>query len=393
MKIQTTRVYSEVSDAVKRGCRTISAQGSSRSSKTYNIVLFLCLYLLEHANTRLSVVRKTLPAIRGSVLYDFKDILVRLGIWADANFNKSEMIYTFPNGSFVEFFSTDQEQKLRGRKRDILFVNEANELSFVEWQQLAMRTAQFKILDYNPSFSEDHWIMKLNEESGVYHFITTYRDNPFLEQTIIDEIESLQRKSPTLWQIYGLGKRAIVEGIVFPRIEQVAEFPDWCKSEFIGIDFGYTNDPTAIVKVGYAVNADDEECLFIDEICYRTRMTTGDICDALRPYRNMTIDAESADPRLIDEIHKSGARIYPVKKGTGSIEAGISRMQTFRIFVTARSLNVLKEFRNYTYAQDKEGRWLNIPIDAYNHAIDAVRYVVMSELMSVPRGKFRLTII
>ena len=393
MKIQTTRVYSEVSDAVKRGCRTISAQGSSRSSKTYNIVLFLCLYLLEHANTRLSVVRKTLPAIRGSVLYDFKDILVRLGIWADANFNKSEMIYTFPNGSFVEFFSTDQEQKLRGRKRDILFVNEANELSFVEWQQLAMRTSQFKILDYNPSFSEDHWIMKLNDESGVYHFITTYRDNPFLEQTIIDEIESLQTKSPTLWQIYGLGKRAIVEGIVFPRIEQVAEFPDWCKSEFIGIDFGYTNDPTAIVKVGYAVNADDEECLFIDEICYRTRMTTGDICDALRPYRNMTIDAESADPRLIDEIHKSGARIYPVKKGTGSIEAGIARMQTFRIFVTARSLNVLKEFRNYTYAQDKDGRWLNIPIDAYNHAIDAVRYVVMSELMSVPRGKFRLTII
>ena len=386
-------MYSEVSDAVKRGCRTISAQGSSRSSKTYNIVLFLCLHLLEHANTRLSVVRKTLPAIRGSVLYDFKDILVRLGIWADANFNKSELIYTFPNGSFVEFFSTDQEQKLRGRKRDILFVNEANELSFVEWQQLAMRTAQFKILDYNPSFSEDHWIMKLNEESGVYHFITTYRDNPFLEQTIIDEIESLQTKSPTLWQIYGLGKRAIVEGIVFPRIEQVAEFPDWCKSEYIGIDFGYTNDPTAIVKVGYAVNADDEECLFIDEICYRTRMTTGDICDALRPYRNMTIDAESADPRLIDEIHKSGARIYPVKKGTGSIEAGISRMQTFRIFVTARSLNVLKEFRNYTYAQDKDGRWLNIPIDAYNHAIDAVRYVVMSELMSVPRGKFRLTII
>ena len=393
MKIQTTRVYSEVSDAVKRGCRTISAQGSSRSSKTYNIVLFLCLHLLEHPNTRLSVVRKTLPAIRGSVLYDFKDILVRLGIWADANFNKSEMIYTFPNGSFVEFFSTDQEQKLRGRKRDILFVNEANELSFVEWQQLAMRTAQFKILDYNPSFSEDHWIMKLNDESGVYHFVTTYRDNPFLEQTIIDEIESLQTKSPTLWQIYGLGKRAIVEGIVFPRIEQVAEFPDWCKSEFIGIDFGYTNDPTAIVKVGYAVNADDEECLFIDEICYRTRMTTGDICDALRPYRDMTIDAESADPRLIDEIHKSGARIYPVKKGTGSIEAGISRMQTFRIFVTARSLNVLKEFRNYTYAQDKDGRWLNIPIDAYNHAIDAVRYVVMSELMSVPRGKFRLTII
>lgn len=393
MKIQTTRVYSEVSDAVKRGCRTISAQGSSRSSKTYNIVLFLCLYLLEHPNTRLSVVRKTLPAIRGSVLYDFKDILVRLGIWADANFNKSEMIYTFPNGSFVEFFSTDQEQKLRGRKRDILFVNEANELSFVEWQQLAMRTSQFKILDYNPSFSEEHWIMKLNEESGVYHFITTYRDNPFLEQTIIDEIESLQTKSPTLWQIYGLGKRAIVEGIVFPRIEQVAEFPDWCKSEFIGIDFGYTNDPTAIVKVGYAINADDEECLFIDEICYRTRMTTGDICDALRPYRNMTIDAESADPRLIDEIHKSGARIYPVKKGTGSIEAGIARMQTFRIFVTARSLNVLKEFRNYTYAQDKDGRWLNIPIDAYNHAIDAVRYVVMSELMSAPRGKFRLTII
>lgn len=392
MKIQTTRVYSEVANALNAGYKTISAQGSSRSSKTYNITIFICLYLLQNPHIIFSVVRKTLPAIKGSVYRDFKNVLQRLGAWDEKNENRSTMTYTFPNGSLLEFFSTDQEQKLRGRKRHGLYVNEANEISFVEYQQLAIRTSQFKILDYNPSFTEEHWLYALNQEKTTYHFVTTYKDNPFLEQTIIDEIESLQAKAPTLWQIYGLGQMAIIEGVVFPHIEQCDEIPDWCKRRYLGMDFGYSNDPTPIIEVGYGVNADGEECLFLDELCYRTHMSTGDICNALRPYRHLKIDAENADPRLIDEIHKSGARINPVKKGPGSIEAGITRMQTFKIHVTSRSLNLIKEFRNYVYAKDKEGKWLNVPIDAFNHGIDAARYVVLSELMTKPRGEFRLSV-
>lgn len=165
MKIQTTRIYSEIDAAVKRGCTTISLQGSSRSSKTYNALIWLIVYCLANPKTRVSVVRATLPSIKGSVLVDFREILYKMAIYEEQHFNKTELIYKLPNGSWFEFFSTDSEQKLRGRKRDVLFVNEANELKFIEWQQLKMRTTRFSIIDYNPSFTDDHWICKLNADA------------------------------------------------------------------------------------------------------------------------------------------------------------------------------------------------------------------------------------
>lgn len=158
MKIQTTKVFAKIQEGIDAGSSTISLQGSSRSSKTYNTLIWLILYCLRHPHTRLSIVRATLPALRGSVFVDFKEILLRMDLWDDSALNKSEMVYQFANGSWVEFFSTDSEQKLRGRKRDILFVNEANELSFIEWQQLKMRTTRFSIIDYNPSFSEELYL-------------------------------------------------------------------------------------------------------------------------------------------------------------------------------------------------------------------------------------------
>lgn len=193
MTIQTTKVYKIVDEAIKNGYTTISAQGSSRSSKTYNILIWLIIYCLNNPGTRLSVVRATLPALKGSVFIDFKEILNKIKIFDEKALNKTELTYIFPNGSWVEFFSTDSEQKLRGRKRDILFVNEANELKYIEWQQLKMRTTKFTLLDYNPSFSDDHWICDVNKEKKTFHFISTYKDNPFLEETIIKEIESLQQ--------------------------------------------------------------------------------------------------------------------------------------------------------------------------------------------------------
>ena len=165
MTIQTTRVYAEIQSAlIDNGFTTVSLQGSSRSSKTYNTLIWLVVWCLTHSYTRLSIVRATLPVIKGSVYVDFKEILLRMGVWEDKAMNKSDMVYTFSNGSWVEFFSTDNEQKLRGRKRDILFVNEANELSFIEWQQLKMRTTKYTILDYNPSFSDEHWICSVNAQ-------------------------------------------------------------------------------------------------------------------------------------------------------------------------------------------------------------------------------------
>ena len=381
-KIQVSPIYYTIADAINKGYTTVSCQGSSRSAKTYSILIYLVLHLLKTPNTRLSIVRATLPSLKGSVFIDFKEILYKLGVFDEKNLNKSDLIYHFDNGSWVEFFSTDSEQKIRGRKRDILFCNEVNELKFIEWQQLKMRTTQFSIIDYNPSFTDEHWLMDVNKDSRTYHFISTYKDNPFLEQNIIDEIESLQNKNKSLWQVYGLGVQAIIEGLVFDSFNIVDEIPAHVKKRFYGLDFGYTNDETAISEVGIS---QDKKEIWIDEQCYRTHMLTKDIIAELKRIdpRQRPIWSESADPRLIDEIHNAGFNIHPVKKFKGSVEAGIDTMKGLTINVTRRSSNVIKEFKNYTYIQDKNGKWLNEPIDSFNHLIDGVRYVVLSEITGI----------
>lgn len=389
MKVQTTRIYAEISKAVAAGYTTISEQGSSRSSKTYNTLIWLIVYLLQHPKTRAAIVRKSMPTIKGSVYHDFEEIMKdKMGLWADTCMNKTEMVYRFPNGSELEFFGCDNEQKMRGRKRDVLYCNEANELAFIEWQQLKMRTTRFAIVDYNPSYSDDHWLCTLNADPRTYHFITTYKDNPFLEQAVIDEIESLKDKNPALWQIYGLGLQAVVEGLIFKNVDVVDNIPrgamEWHRK---GVDYGFTNDSTAIVDV-YIHGRD----MYIDEVCYRTQMLTGDIIRELKDPTdpNVKIIAESADPRMNTEIRRAGLNLHEVRKYKGSIEAGITKMLEYNIHVTRRSVNVLKEFHNYTYQQTRDGRWLNTPIDAFNHAIDACRYVILEEVLGGPPKKLDL---
>lgn len=387
MKIQTTVVYDELDTAVRGGYTVISEQGGARSGKTYNTVLFLIMYLMDHPGTLLSIVRKTLPALKGSVYRDFEENMRRLGLWDQKAYNKSEMIYRYANGSEVEFFSTDNEQKLRGRKRDILFVNEANEISYMEFRQLKMRTTTLSVLDYNPSFTEDHWIVSLNAEPGTYHFTTTYRDNPFLERTIVDEIESYMESNNSLWRIYGLGKQAIIEGAVYPEFEVVDDIPPSARRRWGAIDFGFTNDPTAILEV-----AVDGKNLYIDEVEYLTGMVSGDIISICRQSLGRhKIICESADPRLVTELHRAGLNVHAVRKFKGSVEAGISKAREFRIHVTRRSTNTIRELKNYVYMQDRNGKWLNVPIDAFNHSMDAFRYVIMEELMSGTRRPIDLS--
>lgn len=370
--------YAKVDAARKAGFTTVSLQGSSRSGKTYGIVQWLCMLCHETPKMTVSIIRAGMPSIKRTVYRDFKQVMLDFGWWDDRSMNKSEFVYRFANGSWVEFFSTDNEQKVRGSKRKILFVNEANELSFIEWQQLQMRTTEFSIIDYNPSFSEEHWINQVNEEKGTYWFISTYKDNPFLEPKVIAEIESLQWKNPSLWRIYGLGQRAVVEGLIFEHVVVDDYIPvDAQRRKWYGIDLGYTNDPTAIVMM--CVLGND---MYIDEICYQTRMLSGDIIDVCKGIRDTPeFICESADPRLIDEIYNAGIDIKAVQKFPGSIKAGILKMQQYKIHITSRSTNLRKEFNNYTWRQDKEGKWLNEPIDCYNHGIDAARYIALQKLL------------
>lgn len=687
--IYLTKNYARIEAAKESGFTTVSLQGSSRSSKTYSIIQWLCMQCHEVPGTTVSIIRATMPAIRRTVYRDFKEVMLSYGWWDDKAMNKSEFFYEFDNGSWLEFFSADNEQKLRGSKRKILFVNEANELSFIEWQQLQMRTTDFSILDYNPSFSEDHWINQVNEEKTTYWFISTYKNNPFLEDKVVQEIESLKWKNPSLWRIYGLGLRAIVEGLVFENVVVDDYIPiEAQRHRWIGMDFGYacfegdtlietisgrkaikdvtpndyvltrkgwrkvvqlhkngikkvykkeivadgikhiisatkehkfningkwkkyevlterdrlcvlcgstgwstadtqaastqniittngrakesitqssyimpygklltekyrkvmsyiikiatllttifqtcslsrrantysyietascltqqkseqkrfvslhktgmsgvkkcfksfqislanvcgvvqsfiqqthikngarqpaiisgniklnatskkenvnaaeklslaTNiqnrklaqrsaltpcqaevesivlidqyytqvydlevegeheyfangilvhncDPTAIVQA-YLYGND----LYVDELCYQTKMLSDDIIRVLKEIKGSPeIISESADPRLIDEIYNAGLDIKAVTKFPGSIKAGIMKMQSYKIHVTKRSVNLRKEFSNYTWRQDKEGKWLNEPIDMYNHGIDSLRYIILEKVL------------
>ena len=374
-----TKNFVKLETAFQKGYTTASLQGSARSSKTYSVIQWLINRCISVPGTTVSIVRATLPAIKRSVFRDFKDILIAWGVYNPKNLNKSDFVYYFDNGSWVEFFSCENEQKLRGPKRQILFVNEANEISELEWQQLQMRTTLFSILDYNPSFSEEHWINQVNQERKTCFWISTYKDNPFLEQRVIDEIESLQWKNPSLWQVYGLGKRAMVEGLVFPNIEIVNYMPpETLRHRYIGMDLGYSQDPTAIVEVRFY-----GKDMYINELCYRTHMLTNDIISELKKHQDWApeIISESADPRMIDEIYNAGLDIKPVHKYQGSINAGITKMHEYNIKITKQSSNVIKEFKNYVYRRDKEGKWLNEPADYMNHAVDGCRYVVLEKIL------------
>lgn len=375
-RIATTPIFNMVQEAYDKHFVNACFQGGSRSGKTYNIMIWLVVHAMKNAGVKIAVVRQTRPAIEASSFEDFKNIMLYMGLWRESNLNVTKLRYTFENGSVMEFFGCDDEQRVRGRKRDVLFCNEANELSLDVWNQLKMRTTRFTICDFNPSFSDEHWLCNVNNDYDKTYFkITTYKDNPFLEQEIVDWIESYKDTNESMWQIYGLGIQRVVEGLVYPNYELVTRWPPWVTKQYIGIDFGFTNDPTAIVRVG--LYRDD---IYIDEIAYSRGMLTADIIKVLQgaKCKGLQIISESADPRLVREISRAGLHITPVKKGgrTPSILAGIEAVQSKHIYITEHSTDVEKEIRNYTFSQGKDGTWSNIPIDKWNHAMDALRYVV-----------------
>lgn len=381
LKIQATKVFSIVQNAINEHYPCISAQGGSRSGKTYNILIFLLYYARTHNNVTISIIRGTLPALRRSVLRDFIEILHNMKLHYSEN--KTELTYTLQNGSLLEFFTTADEGRLRGSKRHIAYINEATdkEITLTAFQQIKMRTTVCTILDYNPSYTEDHWLNNLNNDKTTFHFITTYRDNSFLEQSIINEIERLKDLNKNLYQIYNLGQRAIVEGLVFPTFYECEEIPLHAKARRYAMDLGFTPDPTVIIDCGYY-----KDCLFFDEITYQTHMVTDDIISVFKNNKKQRIISE-IDKRMIEEIYRAGFDIIQVNKGANSVNMGILKMQSFKIYVTKKSLNLKKELRNYTYLQDKEGKYTSTPIDAFNHSIDAMRYYVLSELLDRQASK------
>jgi phage terminase large subunit len=365
MEIKSTVIFEKNYEALNdQGIRFVINEGGSRSSKTYSLCQLVIIYCLQNNNKVVSVIRKTFPALRATVLRDFIEILKELNIYSVEDHNKSEHIYTFPNGSIVEFFSVDDEQKIRGRKRDIAWCNEANELYFDDFTQLNMRTESKLIFDYNPSESTS-WLYELPQEESIM-IKSTYKDNPFLPQSIRAQIEDLKRTDEALYQIYALGEKAISKSNIYSQWSFVAHRPARFVKYVYGLDFGY-NHPTALMRVYYCDND-----IYVEPVIYESYLTTTMLIEKLGSLgieQTVSILADYSRPEIIQEMNIAG---YDVINANKVVKKGIDNLKTFGV-ICQDDKALKREYENYKWK--KVGDFItDEPVKLFDDAMDAIRY-------------------
>lgn len=368
MKYQITTATKKLLELKKR-VRGVS--GGTGASKTISILLWLIDYAQTHKNKIISVVSESFPHLKRGVIRDFLSIMQGHNYWKDDRWNKTDYIYLFETGSKIEFFSADQPGKVRGPRRDILFINEANNISYDVYTQLEVRTKGIIWLDWNPVV-EFWWYTEVVPHTNADFVKLTYKDNEALDKSIVTAIE--QRKyNKNWWRIYGEGELGIAEGRIYSDWQVIDEIPHEARLERYGLDFGYSNDPTAIVAV-YKYN----NGFILDEITYLKGLSNKQIADIFLNAPKALIIADSAEPKSIDEIISYDLSVMPSVKGQGSVLQNIQYVQQQRISVTKRSINLLKEYRNFLWLTDKEGKIINEPDPLFKHAMDAVAYAINS---------------
>ena len=373
--------------SLKRRIKII--QGGTSASKTYSILAVLINKAIIQPNLEISVVAESIPHLRRGALKDFIKILKWTNRFDDNQFNKSLLTYQFKNGSIFEFFSADDSSKLRGARRDVLYINECNNVTFESYNELAIRTKKEVYLDFNPA--NEFWVhTELKDEQDADFLILTYKDNEALDKSIIQQLERNREKAKTstYWanwaRVYLDGQIGMLEGVIFSNWKQIDNLPKEAKLIGIGLDFGYTNDPTAIIEI-YNYNGQR----ILNELKYQTGMLNSDIAKELP--KHVPVYADSSEPKSIDEIRRYGITIKGVTKGKDSINYGIDVMQRQEYLVTSNSVNLIKELRAYCWDTDKQGTRLNKPIDTNNHAIDALRYHEMETLgLNANYGKYHI---
>jgi phage terminase large subunit len=367
-------------------------QGGTSASKTFGVLTVLIDMAAKKPRLEVSVVSESIPHLRRGAMRDFKKIMQMLNRWRDEGWNETLLTYKFVNGSYIEFFSADQEAKLRGARRQVLYINEANNITFDAYHQLAIRTSQDIFIDFNPT--QEFWAhTELKNDDDTDFIVLTYKDNEALSETIVKEIEMAKEKAHTStywanwWKVYGEGQVGSLEGVIFDNWQMIDHIPDVARLVALGLDFGYTNDPSALV----AYYTWDDKIVF-DEIIYAKGLSNEAIAKEIQRYdfRDAVIYADSAEPKSIDQIRSYGIQIVGTGKGRDSVSFGISLLQQKMFYVTKTSLNMIHELRSYTWDKDKTGRRLNTPIGTHNHSIDALRYIAMNKLSNSPSGKYHL---
>jgi phage terminase large subunit len=357
-------------------------QGGTSAGKTFGILPILISKAAKRPLMEISVVAESIPHLRRGALKDFLSMMKSGFRYVDKRFNKSLLRYDFDNGSYIEFFSADDSSKLRGARRDILYINECNNIEFEAYNELAIRTKREIYLDFNPA--NEFWVhTELKNEPDTDFVVLTYKDNEALDKGIVREIEKNRLKGLTSsywanwWNVYGLGEMGSLQGVVFSNWKQIDTIPTEARLLGYGVDFGYTADPTSIIEV-YNYNGQR----ILNEICYQTGLVNTEISKKLQ--KNIIAYADSAEPKSIEEIRRTGQLIKGVTKGLDSVNFGIQIMQSQEYLVTSQSTNLIKELRSYCWDKDRSGKQINKPIANFNHAIDAVRY---HEMESLGKGK------
>jgi phage terminase large subunit len=323
-----------------------------------------------------SVVSESFPHLKRGAIRDFEAILREQNYFKEANWNRTDFVYTFESGSKIEFFSVDQPDKVRGPRRDRLFINEANNIPYEAFDQLEVRTKEFVILDWNPT-NEFWWYNEvIGKRDDAEQIILTYKDNEGLSPQIIASIE--QRKNRKgWWKVYGEGQLGEVEGKIYKDWVIIDDVPHEARLERRGLDFGYTNDPTAIMDI-YKWNG----AFIFDEVCYQKGMSNKNIADLNDSFDYALTVADSAEPKSIDELRLYGMNVIPAKKKQGSVRQGINYIQGQKVFITKRSVNAIKEYRNYLFETNKEGKVINEPKQGNDHCMDAIRYGLDSYILT-----------
>jgi phage terminase large subunit len=350
--------------------RIRAVPGGTSASKTISILINLISLAQTDKEPRLtSVVSESIPHLRKGCIRDFKSIMQSHNLWLQGNWSETNKEYKFPTGSVMEFFGADNADKLRGGRRDRLFLNEANNVTFDAFEQLEVRTRELIFLDWNPTNEFWYYAEVKGKRDDVEELTLTYKDNEALDDQTIKSIE--QRKNrKNWWQVYGLGKLGEVEGRIYTGWQIIDHIPHEARLERRGLDFGYTNDPSALVDIYYYNGG-----FILDEIIYQKGLSNKQLADIiLAQEKQVPIYADCAEPKSIDEIKSYGITILPAAKGRNSVNQGIQYVKDQRISVTQRSLNLLKEYRNYLWDTDKDGKTINKPIDIWNHSMDALRY-------------------
>lgn len=383
-----SKVYYKILEAAEQSPRYISNRGGTRSGKTYSTLQFLNMLipLVDVSGDVTSVASESLPHLKRGAVREFEKIIGH-PLKSDESWNASDLVYTYPNGAKLEFFSVDSSDKVLGPARKRLFINEANHISYETFRQLAVRTTKLIMIDYNPAAM--FWgIEKIEPRENCITIITTYKDNEeYLSPEQVQEIEA-NKSDARWWKVYGEGQIGTLEGVIYD-FETINSLPEDTSSfrEVIGLDFGFTNDPTAIIRT--LIDTRKKE-IYLDEIAYSKGMLNSDIMATLSENgvtRHTLIYADSAEPKSIEEIRRSGFNIKGCYKATRKAEQ-IARIQGYKIYVTQRSLNLIKELRGYVWQQTKEGEKLNEPIPFNDHAMDAFRYAAFTFLLNSNKGKY-----